>query len=30
MCGEEGLCFDLRLLEKGVGEKLKILEYTCV
>ena len=30
LCGEKGLCFDLRLLEKGVGEKLIILEYTCV
>ena len=26
----KGLCFDLRLLEKRVGEKLIILEYTCV
>ena len=26
----KGLCFDLRLLEKGVREKLIILEYTCV
>ena len=28
--GGKGLCFDLRLLEKGVGKNLIILEYTCV
>ena len=30
LCGGKGLCFHLRLLEKGVVEKLKFLEYTCV
>ena len=30
LCGGKGLYFDWRLLEKGVGEKLKFLEYTCV
>ena len=30
MCGGKDLCSGWRLLEKGVGEKLMFLEYTCV